>query len=195
MTKCDKCSSFNIKVLTYLKYHDIFECLNCGYWNFKKLDDCCRTPYQIISQDHKFPTRTRLYYQCIYCGGSMNRLKPLSFKTYGNKCESEFCNYRFEEWRQERQEESNMLVITKKSTNHLFSSYNKYYTYLNSDEWKEKRKLVLQRDNNMCQICKVNKAVDIHHLSYINLYNEPLDDLQALCRNCHTQVHAVRNSK
>ncbi|KAA8475690.1 HNH endonuclease [Arcticibacter tournemirensis] len=66
----------------------------------------------------------------------------------------------------------------------------KYYTYLNSPEWKEKRTLVLNRDHHLCQRCRIEPALDVHHLTYKNLYNEPLEDLQALCRNCHAAVHS-----
>lgn len=64
-----------------------------------------------------------------------------------------------------------------------------YLEYLNSDQWKERRKLVLERDNNTCQLCKKETEIDIHHLHYDNLFNELLDGLQALCRDCHAKLH------
>jgi 5-methylcytosine-specific restriction endonuclease McrA len=115
----------------------------------------------------------------------------LAFKTHGEECEAEFDNYRFEDWRKERSEEGKELAENKKYFNYYNSPYYKYQVYLSSYEWKEKRKLVLARDNNLCQECKVKPAEDVHHLTYKNLYDEPLEDLQSLCRTCHSTAHGI----
>ena len=59
--------------------------------------------------------------------------------------------------------------------------------YLESSNWKEKRKRVLDRDDNLC-ICG-ERATVVHHKTYENLGWEPLSDLVALCRNCHDGYH------
>jgi hypothetical protein len=64
-----------------------------------------------------------------------------------------------------------------------------YESYINSDEWKEKRKNILIRDNYICQICKTNKAVQVHHLTYKRLGNEQDFDLISVCLPCHELEH------
>jgi 5-methylcytosine-specific restriction endonuclease McrA len=191
MDKCSKCDSYHIKTDTSYKYHDIFTCLTCGYWTFSKSDSCCRNPIMIISQDNKFPSQPKLYKQCIICGGCLNRKKQLSLKLHSQNCEREFSNSEFEDWCNARNAENKMLYESFKTN----SSYNKYKQYLESNEWKDKRKLILQRDNNLCQLCKEKQAEAIHHLTYDNLYNEPLEDLLSLCKSCHLTLHERLSQK
>lgn len=69
--------------------------------------------------------------------------------------------------------------------------YLKYTKYLESDEWKEKRKLVAKDRNNTCELCgkSVLFGFHIHHLTYERIFNEDLDDLMFLCAECHSKVH------
>lgn len=68
-----------------------------------------------------------------------------------------------------------------------------YGEYLNSWEWKEKRRLVMVRDKGICQGCLVAPASEVHHLTYSHIYNELLFQLVALCSECHENFHAVQN--
>jgi hypothetical protein len=65
----------------------------------------------------------------------------------------------------------------------------KYYAYLLGDEWKKKRKQVIERAKDKCELCGTKKIRDIHHLTYENIFNESLQDLQGLCRDCHEILH------
>lgn len=60
--------------------------------------------------------------------------------------------------------------------------------YLKSDEWREKRKIILERDQNKCRCCGEN-ANDIHHITYDRAYREKDTDLIAVCRSCHNKIH------
>jgi hypothetical protein len=57
--------------------------------------------------------------------------------------------------------------------------------------WKAKRLQVMERDKWTCQVCKKNVATDVHHLTYDHIFNEPLSDLMAICRNCHESEHEI----
>ena len=61
--------------------------------------------------------------------------------------------------------------------------------YLKSSEWATKRALIFIRDNYKCQSCSIDTDLNIHHISYKNLGNEPLDELICLCQDCHTALH------
>ena len=63
-----------------------------------------------------------------------------------------------------------------------------YPEYLRSPAWRELRNQVLGRAGWRCEVCKAH-AEEIHHLTYANVGNEALEDLQALCRTCHQKKH------
>jgi hypothetical protein len=70
----------------------------------------------------------------------------------------------------------------------------KWYTeYLQTDAWKERRRLVLQRTGGLCEGCRQEPASEVHHLSYNHVGNEFLWELVAICRWCHARYHEVRH--
>lgn len=64
-----------------------------------------------------------------------------------------------------------------------------YDEYLKSPSWLDKRRLVLQRANDMCEGCGVAKATQVHHFHYGNFGNEFLWELVAVCQECHDRAH------
>jgi 5-methylcytosine-specific restriction endonuclease McrA len=66
-----------------------------------------------------------------------------------------------------------------------------YFRYLRSDAWREKRRLVLERDGYRCQLWHAHVATEVHHTTYAHLGYEPLEDLISLCRACHEAITAV----
>lgn len=71
-----------------------------------------------------------------------------------------------------------------------FNTEVEYYrnVYLKSDEWKHKRELIMDFYEWKCQECN-NKATDLHHINYDNIFKEKFDDLKPLCRICHQNKH------
>ena len=66
-----------------------------------------------------------------------------------------------------------------------------YLDYLDSKEWKEKKAIRFFLDKETCQECGKKlefKQSHCHHKSYNWLYEEPLEDLETLCRYCHIEV-------
>jgi 5-methylcytosine-specific restriction endonuclease McrA len=65
-----------------------------------------------------------------------------------------------------------------------------YREYLQSEEWKRKRYVVLKRDNWRCVYCGA-PATEVHHLKYAkyNIGKEPIDWLVSVCKNCHKSEH------
>ena len=64
--------------------------------------------------------------------------------------------------------------------------------YFKSKEWNNTRKQVLTRDNNKCVLCHnaIPYAIlDIHHITYKNLFHENIDELITLCQKCHKSLH------
>ncbi len=64
-----------------------------------------------------------------------------------------------------------------------------YIEYLKSDEWKERRKYLMELAGGSCSKCG-EKATQLHHLNYDNLGDEELEvDVIALCKDCHEEIH------
>ena len=63
--------------------------------------------------------------------------------------------------------------------------------YLNTREWKVKRKRALIQAGNRCQICGSTHRLEVHHRTYERLGNELLSDLVVLCRKCHQHYHGI----
>jgi hypothetical protein len=76
-----------------------------------------------------------------------------------------------------------------------------YQQYLNSSDWRERRKDFLEA-NNFCTRCQMprwlaeiayDQDLNVHHKSYENLGSEDWDDLESLCRRCH-EIHKFGRS-
>ena len=65
-------------------------------------------------------------------------------------------------------------------------SWVSYTEHIESDKWQDKRSEVLARDGTRC-VCG-NPATDVHHKTCANFGDEPISDLVALCRDCHTAI-------
>jgi hypothetical protein len=65
----------------------------------------------------------------------------------------------------------------------------KYEAYLCSREWALMRRKVLDRSRGICEKCKNAPVEHVHHLTYIRKYQEELNDLMGVCRDCHEDIH------
>jgi 5-methylcytosine-specific restriction endonuclease McrA len=84
----------------------------------------------------------------------------------------------------------------------------RYFKLLETPEWKERRREILERDNYTCQKCgqqgngkhdphcKLDpptgalNPLHVHHIRYNGLPWEAADeDMITLCRNCHMEEH------
>ena len=73
--------------------------------------------------------------------------------------------------------------------NHQSDFWEKYTAYLKSEQWQTKRRKVLECDNHLCQACLIRRAVQVHHLTYDHVFNEPCFDLVSVCLICHEELH------
>jgi len=65
----------------------------------------------------------------------------------------------------------------------------RYNNYLLSWEWRSKREGILRRDRFICRVCSRNRAVQVHHLTYVRVFNENDADLISICKSCHDNQH------
>tara|TARA_R110002049_G_C9025379_1_gene551637 strand:- start:404 stop:994 length:591 start_codon:yes stop_codon:yes gene_type:complete len=189
MEECEKCESKNINLITDYDYHNIYECQDCQFWLYEKLNDCCRDPFKIVVIDRKNYSLYFIREQCFNCGGCINKRKPLSSKKYSQLIKGALNIERDEEYKSILSSEKNLLFELKKEHSRYNSRQAKYHRYLQTKEWKTIRNKVLKRDNSICKICNENKADDVHHKTYENVFNEKLEDLVSVCRKCHSEIH------
>ena len=64
-----------------------------------------------------------------------------------------------------------------------------YQWYLGSAFWRERQDACLRRANFTCERCKKRRATQVHHLTYLRVFNEMPSDLSALCYQCHKTIH------
>lgn len=65
-----------------------------------------------------------------------------------------------------------------------------YREYLQTDHWKEFREHALETHGRKCEDCgATDVTLDVHHLTYENIWNEQLEDVVILCRSCHISRH------
>jgi len=50
------------------------------------------------------------------------------------------------------------------------------------------RREALKRANYLCQNCG-RRATQVHHLTYVGVFDEAPSDLVALCERCHADLH------
>lgn len=187
MRICCKCQ-VEYEIICQTEFFDIYECPKCNKQRIFNIDDCCRTPFKIVIID-KTKKNERLFFQCIHCGGIVNKNSPLPFKKYGEEIRDELNECRFNEW-EDRKNREYLLVKKVVDENNFFNSKRGVYlNYLNSSEWKAIKKMVLKRDEYLCQECKENQASEVHHLTYKNIYNEKLEELISVCSDCHKKIH------
>jgi 5-methylcytosine-specific restriction endonuclease McrA len=75
-----------------------------------------------------------------------------------------------------------------------------YEVYLRSHAWRAKRHAVLERADNHCERCDgggglfAAALLEVHHWTYDHLGDERLDELEALCRDCHREADGERRN-
>lgn len=134
MNTCHKCIIEYQKIYE-TEFYDIYECPNCKYQKAVQIDECCRTPLKIVLKDETKEI-VRLLYQCISCGGVVNRNLPLSFKKHRDEIKDELNEYRYKEWEQNVYDDYLLAKEDIKENNFKYSKRGKYITYLNSLGWK-----------------------------------------------------------
>lgn len=132
--------------------------------------------------------RPRYHHQCTTCGRTCGPrvpvsevVEPGSVREWDHNLEQRA--YKDFHERMERHRNSQVLAARKHWEHH-------YGLYLRSQEWQDRRRLVLLRAQGICEGCRIAPAIDVHHRTYDNVGHEFLFELLALCRPCHDRYHA-----
>ena len=72
----------------------------------------------------------------------------------------------------------------------------RYLDYLLTNEWKQRRIGCIKQHGGKCAVCGSGKRLHVNHLTYEHIFNEPLEDLMALCGVHHEAIErAVKNDQ
>ena len=71
----------------------------------------------------------------------------------------------------------------------IWMSTEKKTKYLKSDKWKNKKKQRLIIAEYRCEKCSNQNNLSCHHVTYIRLGDENINDLRILCQDCHDKLH------
>lgn len=191
---CNKTMKYKDKILA-----EFYLCETCFYETIIfPNSSCCMCPNDKPVKFYKDERDAFLdndnylvYNQCKNCGRKNGTsLKKANY----NKQDLPYFNYEIEEniqvLRKEIQEHSKE-IDKRKIENRQDTFWNDYNEYLKSEEWKIKRELVLKRDNNLCQSCLSETAMEVHHKVGIFRKNEPLFSLVSVCGKCHTIITQI----
>lgn len=152
--------------------------------NFEELNLC---EHEDVNSCYRvFKNGTKHYgMQCIKCGKWIPK-KQCDFDTLPVVLFDEDMQRNiFQEASDQRLNE-----ITTKRDEESRQWWQKYDEYLDSEMWKKKRKVILERDKGICQGCLSRAAVHVHHLTYEHVFNELAFELVSLCKICHDKAHA-----
>lgn len=130
-----------------------------------------------------------IYAQCLNCGCSVgsavsrSKFKPEQIEAMPT-FDIELMDRRWKEDSAER-----TLFLKEQAEKERQERREEYAQYLLTDEWRDKRQRVLERDRHVCQACLQNRATQVHHTTYAHIFHEPLFELISVCVPCHENLH------
>lgn len=133
--------------------------------------------------------------QCLCCGRELRTLSKTDPERVGNPQRVPFDEELRERINEAWKQHASGLIETRRQEYEDRRAienaqwWEQYTAYLKTPEWRERRRLVLERDNYLCQACRNRKAVQAHHTTYQHLGYEPLWELVAICVPCHEALH------
>jgi hypothetical protein len=91
-------------------------------------------------------------------------------------------------------------VIERANGYHIFRGRNdfpdRYHQRISSAQWKSLKRKVIEQRGNRCERCAQESAsLALHHLHYRSLGSEQAEDVELLCRDCHSKADEARAAK
>lgn len=63
--------------------------------------------------------------------------------------------------------------------------------YLSSPQWQTLKRQRLALANHKCENCRSTSKLELHHVTYVRLMNEHINDVAILCNSCHSKLHKL----
>lgn len=149
--------------------------------------DCSRTEVRRRAQSNGVTVYVR---QCLHCGSNRGCVRkdsvhalPSSLPAWDEGLRERWQQKRNAFWDQQRQD----YEAARDRESQEFWEF--YERHLQSPEWADLRRRVLDRCAGVCEGCRRRRAAHVHHLTYKRLGNEMLFDLVGVCKPCHDSIH------
>lgn len=126
--------------------------------------------------------------QCLRCGRSVGQ-----FRKHSQVVDAPLWDYTLEDKYSDSYKRERAAIIQKHvriQRNRTVGFWKQYDEYLKSPDWIARREKVFERAKGLCEGCRAKKATQVHHLTYLHVYNEFLFELVAVCDECHERLHA-----
>lgn len=112
---CNNCEGKNLKSVFSGNFFDVCLCESCGYHNIIPLESCCRSGMHEVTEHVDSNGKHALFYQCINCGGSLDRKATRSIGLLYFFVMAKFDTAKYQSWQKERSEEGLALYSTYSS--------------------------------------------------------------------------------
>jgi 5-methylcytosine-specific restriction endonuclease McrA len=91
-------------------------------------------------------------------------------------------------------------VLERAKNYHGFRGRNdfpdRYQQVMSSPQWESLKRKVIEQRGNRCERCGQESAsLELHHVHYRSLGSEQPEDVELLCRECHTGADEARQAK
>jgi 5-methylcytosine-specific restriction endonuclease McrA len=126
--------------------------------------------------------------RCLDCGEEKIASSRVDAETdikYAARYRCEGCYRKYQESRFREQHEQ----YKEKQARSEELRWMPYRNYLGTDEWSERRKTVIRRAGFKCQVCAEGGRLHVHHRTYARRGVERIEDMIALCPDCHEIFH------
>ena len=143
------------------------------------------------SKEKRRQTHGAIVLQCMDCGSNCSNALSQKEMTRQEKDAIQPFDYALQEMgfsRRDLERKAEQLHGVK-AIEKISPDSMSYRDYLSTYQWRAKRRLVIERENNLCEGCRSAPIDDIHHRTYANVGDELLFQLVGLCRSCHTKCH------
>jgi thioredoxin reductase len=149
--------------------------------------ETCKHPKQTPKKFQKSNGSLVVKFQCDDCGAGLLE----SPKHLHNLATLSDFDHQFKRSEEERQAAEARQKWKEQSEQNRQAWFAAYVEYLNSDEWRKVRSIVLERDR-VCQVCFCATATQAHHLSYESLKKFGVtfpQECVGICISCHDRFH------
>lgn len=162
---------------------------NFNWWNEARERFECKKHQPEIRYFEKKNGSIEWREQCVVCGGSLSTIKATDVSPQAKAEAKPFdrdlsANHtdQMHTWVREQDQKAR-----EQKNAEWWANYN---AYLLSPRWARIRSKVMERAHGVCEGCRENPAVQVHHLTYNRVGNEMLFDLVAVCHRCHEAIHS-----
>lgn len=124
-------------------------------------------------------------HKCFRCNEIYNCLDP-----YGTTVDENDCKYAYENGVEKIDNGGGYWIIACPHYAQI-DTRPLYKTYMNSDEWRKKARMLIEKAGYKCKLCGSAINICVHHITYDHLFQEESypDDVVVVCKKCHEKLH------